>query len=93
MMYFFSVADNHTGKFVGSILINKPSADAAAQAVHDIVGRDRCVEVAWCLVPVGAPPINPGFYGRLLTKEEVGQLGAGPAVAMYTDADGNFHRT
>ena len=84
-LYYCSIADNHTGKFLGACFVNAEDVGAVPAAVGEVLkGANRpetCVEIASCPVPAGGPSIPA--IGRLFSRAELEAWT--PQIAMVSD--------
>lgn len=74
MLCYITICDNHTGAFVGAVILNRETLDAAAQAAGDIAvhaGAPHCLQIAVAQVPAGPQAIPPEAMNRLLSYAEL----------------------
>jgi hypothetical protein len=97
MIYFASVADNHTGKFMGAVVVNRETDQAAFQAVVEIVEAakipgHKCFEVMLNRCPATSMPLPP--MDRLLSRQFLVKHyeAHGGVASVTTDKDGNIER-
>jgi hypothetical protein len=97
MIYFASVADNHTGKFMGAVVVNRETDQAAFQAVVEIVEAAKipgheCFQVLMHRCYVTSMPLPP--MERLLSRKELAKHYEehGGLASLSSDAEGNIER-
>ena len=74
MLYYLSISEEHTGKFVGACILNRETRLEASHAAAHVAwsaGVRTCVEVAICPVPAGGRPIPADALERFLSMEDL----------------------
>lgn len=75
-MYYVSISNDHTGKWIGGVFVNAETEQQAGESAAELAGVDTCLSLALLPVPPGPVAIPGDFYGRLLSRAELARLGA-----------------
>lgn len=81
MLFYVSIADEHSGAFVGGVYLHAEDWNAAVKSAGALAAdSDRslcgCFEMRGCLVPAGGAAIPA--IGRLLSYEDMERAGLVP---------------
>jgi hypothetical protein len=77
VLYYVSVADNHTGEFVGGMFVNVEDEGSLEGVVLTLLQQDRCVELLYAPVPANGDIPIPSI-GKLLTRKDLERAGLIP---------------
>jgi hypothetical protein len=77
MLYYVSIADNHTGEFVGGMFVNAEDENSLQGVVLTLLSQDRCVDLLCAPVPANGDIPIPSI-GKLLTREDMERAGLIP---------------
>ena len=85
-----SIADNHSGAFIGGAWINAEDLSGAYRGAAALVDKSShpCFEMLGAPVPSGGPPIPA--IGRLISRAELEAWA--PQVSVFVDQDGTIQR-
>jgi hypothetical protein len=80
MLCYVSVANNHTGAWIGAVIVNKPTEEEAQDYAAGLARADPqcpCVQTVCVRIKPGSPPIPAELIGRLLTKADLEVISPG----------------
>jgi hypothetical protein len=74
VLYYVSIANDHTGEWIGGVYVNAETQQLAGRRAAEIEGWTSCLSLAVFPVPAGSPAIPASFLGRVLSRAEVATI-------------------
>ncbi len=88
MLFYFSIADDNTGAFIGGVYLNGEDMDATSKVAANLAMSEEhpSVEVAGAIVPASDEPIPP--INKLMNRAELEKFYTADKLVIVRIEDG-----